>query len=306
MLMSKRVPPGSRRYSLLLATSLASLAALGCSDTGDPTGSGGEGSVSFTTWGEAYIEDEIPADLAGENGFIDGWSVKYEHFLVNFANIVVADQKGAVAVRMPGMKLFDNHVPSVKSIVDFDAIPAKAYTEVSYEIVPPAPHGDVGPDVDEELRQKMIDEGYSVYVDATATRDGEALHYAWGFPIATRYENCHSEQGGRDEKGFVIRNNATIEVQLTTHGDHLYYDRLQSSPNPSVRTALRFDAIALADADGDGELQLDELDGVSMAKLVGTYDLSGFKAATLKDFVTHLARTVGHFRGEGECDVTGL
>jgi len=304
--LSNRRPLRYGHRALVLWASLAGFGAMGCSDSGDPTGSGGEGSVSFTTWGEDYVEQEIPPDPAGQSGFIDGWTVRYEHLVVNFANIVVADQAGVVAASMPGSKLFDNHVPDVKSIVDFDGLPAKAYANVSYDIVPPTEDGEVGPEVDRKLRRKMIDEGYAVYVEATATRAAEELHYAWGFEISTHYQDCHSEQGGRDEKGFVIRNNSSIEAQLTTHGDHLYYDRLQSSPDPSVPTSLRFDAIAAADADGDGEILLDELAGVSMAKLVGTYDLSGFRAATLKEFVTHLARTVGHFRGEGECDITGL
>jgi hypothetical protein len=293
------------RRSAGLAAILTALGALGCSD-GDPTGSGGEGSVAFTTWGEAYIEDEIPPDPEGQSGFIDGWTVKYDHFLVSFANITVRDEAGATAARMPGNKLFDNHVADVKPIVDFDGLPAKAYTQVEYEIAPPTADGEVGPDVDDDLRRMMIDEGYSVYVEATAMRDDEELHYAWGFAIRTRYFNCHSEQGGRDEKGFVVRNDATIEAQLTTHGDHLYYDRLEASPDPSIPTSLRFDAIGAADADGDGEITLDELDAVSMAKLVSTYDRSGFQARTLKEYVTNLARTVGHFRGEGECDISRL
>ena len=284
---------------------LACFGALACGG-GDPTGSGGEGAVSFTTWGEDYIEDEIPADPAGQSGFIDGWTVKYEHFLVSFANITVQDQASATAASMPGNMLFDNHVPDVKSIIDFHDLPAKAYTQVSYEIAPPTADGQAGPNVDYDLRLKMIEEGYSVYVEATATRDDDELHFAWGFPIATRYVDCHSEQGGRDERGFVIRNNATIEVQLTTHGDHLYYDRLQASPDPSVPTSLRFDAIASADEDGDGEITLEELDAVSLAPLVGTYDRSGLKADTLGEFVTELARTVGHFRGEGECNIEKL
>lgn len=285
---------------------LAALGVLGCGDDGDPTGSGGVGAVSFTTWGEGYVEDEIPPDPAGQSGFIDGWTVKYEHFLVNFANIVVADEAGTAAASMASGKLFDNHVPDVKSIVDFSDLPAKAYTKVSYEIVPPTADGAVGPDVDDDRREKMVDEGYAVYVEATATREDERIHYAWGFPIATRYLTCHSEQSGRDEKGFVIRNNATIEAQLTTHGDHLYYDRLQASPDPAVKTSLRFDAIAGADADHDGEVTLEELDGVSLAHLLGTYERSGLDADTLGEFVTELARTVGHFRGEGECDIQKL
>lgn len=280
-------------------------ASIGCSDTGDPTGSGGEGTLSFTTWGESYIEQEIPPDPTGQGGFIDGWTVTYEHFAVNFANITVAEESGAVAARLQGSRLFDNHVAGVKPIVDFAGVPAQAYTRVSYDIVPPTDGSDSAPGVDSDVRQRMIDEGFSLYVEANATRGAETHHFAWGFPISTRYVDCHSEQGGRDEKGLVVTNNATLTAELTTHGDHLYYDRLQSSPDPAVPTSLRFDAIAGA-AEGRSEITLDDLDAVSMATLVGTYDLSGFRARTLREFVTHLARTVGHFRGEGECDVEAL
>jgi hypothetical protein len=302
MTNSKRALRESLPWLLLAAFAAGSV---GCSDNGDPTGSGGEGAVSFTTWGEDYVEREIPPDPAGQAGFLDGWTLSYDHFLVNFANVSVADEAGGVAARLPRAKLFDNHVPGVKPIVEFGDVPAKAYTRISYEIAPPTSDGDVGPNVDPELRQRMIDGAYSIYVEANATRGDERHHFAWGFAISTRYVDCHSEQGGRDEKGFVVTNNARLEVQLTTHGDHLYYDRLQSSPDPAVPTALRFDAIAQA-AQGRTEITLADLDAVSMATLVGTYDLSGFRARTLGEFVTHLARTVGHFRGEGECDVEAL
>ena len=136
MKLSNRRPLRYGHRALVLWASLAGFGAMGCSDSGDPTGSGGEGSVSFTTWGEDYVEQEIPPDPAGQSGFIDGWTVRYEHLVVNFANIVVADQAGVVAASMPGSKLFDNHVPDVKSIVDFDGLPAKAYANVSYDIVP--------------------------------------------------------------------------------------------------------------------------------------------------------------------------
>jgi hypothetical protein len=93
-------------------------------------------------------------------------------------------------------------------------------------------------------------------------------------------------------------------VQLTTHGDHLYYDRLQASPDPAVNTSLRFDAIAAADKDDDGEVTLEELAATPLD--VRSYDPSGFEAATQGAFVTSLARTIGHFRGEGECNISKL
>jgi hypothetical protein len=95
-----------------------------------------------------------------------------------------------------------------------------------------------------------------------------------------------------------------LEVQLTTHGDHLYYDRLQASPDPEIKTSLRFDTLAAADANDDGELTLEELNAAPLN--VRLYDPSGLGAATHGAFVTSLARTVGHFRGEGECSVREL
>jgi hypothetical protein len=296
----------SKPHLCAFNSKLAAMFALGClalaCGSNDPTGSGGEGTLSFTTWGEGYIEDEIPADPDG--GFVDGWSLKYEKFLVNFQNIRVADAKGDVAASMDGSMLFDNHVKDIKTIIDFDHLEAKAWNEVSYEIAPVTDDTELSGSASEADKQLMIDGGYSLYVEATAEKDDVTKHFAWGFAIGTKYSNCHSDQNGREEYGVIVTNNGDLEVQLTTHGDHLYYDRLQASPDPAVVTSLRFDALAAADADEDGELTLEELDAEPID--VRLYDPSGLRATTHGAFVTQLARTVGHFRGEGECNISHL
>jgi hypothetical protein len=280
------------------------LSALACGSS-DPTGSGGEGNLSFTTWGEEYIEDRIPPDPGDGSGFVDGWSVSYDRFLVNFQNIVVADIRGETAGAMQSSKLFDNTVSGVKPIVEFDALPAKAWDRVSYEIAPVTAATELSDGVSEEDKAMLIAGGYSLYVSATATSaQGVEKRFAWGFAIGTRYNECHSEQDGRDEAGVVVTNNSSIEAQLTTHGDHLFYDRLQASPDPAVPTSLRFDALAAADANDDGEVTLEELDARTLD--VRLYDPSGLGATTHGAFVTSLARTVGHFRGEGECTISGI
>jgi hypothetical protein len=288
------------RVSCLLASGLSSVA---CGSS-DPTGSGGEGTLAFTTWGEEYIEDEIPVDPGDGSGFIDGWTVSYDTFLVSFQNIVVADARGETATSMQGSKLFDNTVAGVKPIVEFASVPAKAWDRVSYEIAPVTAATELAEGVTEEDRALMLDGGYSLYVSASASNGDVVKRFAWGFAIGTRYEECHSEQDGRDEAGVVVTNNARLEAQLTTHGDHLFYDRLQASPDPAIPTSLRFDTLAAADANDDGDVTLAELDARPLD--VRLYDPSGLGAATHGAFVTSLARTVGHFRGEGECTVRGL
>jgi hypothetical protein len=65
--------------------------------------------------------------------------------------------------------------------------------------------------------------------------------------------------------------------------------------------------MAKADDQGnkDGEVTLDELEKTPIDLALG-YDPSGFNAVNMKDFVSQLSRTTGHFRGEGECSVQDL
>jgi hypothetical protein len=205
---------------------------------------------------------------------------------------------------MDGSMLFDNHVKGVKSVVDFEGVAAKAWDQVSYEIAPVTKDTQLSASATQDDKRIMLDGGFSFYVDATATKGDMTKHYSWGFAIGTRYQECHSEQAGKDEAGVVVTNNSEVEVQLTTHGDHLYYDRLQASSDPAIATSLRFDTLAAADKDEDGELTLDELDAAPLN--VRLYDPSGLGAATQGAFVTSLARTIGHFRGEGECTISKL
>ncbi len=97
-----------------------------------------------------------------------------------------------------------------------------------------------------------------------------------------------------------MTNGGTDEVQLTIHGDHLFYDDLQAS-----NAKVRFTALSKADANGDSKLTLDELAAVRLTMIAAEDGTFGTGAAanvnTLRDFVTDLTRTVGHFRGEGEC-----
>lgn len=295
--MSRSSSVPSPRLLVLLCAG----AALAC-DSSDPTGSGGEGILSFTTWGEEYIEDEIPADADG--GFVDGWTVRYDKFLVNLRNIVVAEQGGDSASNMSSAKLFDNTVAGVKAVVQFTGVPARAWDRVSYEIAPVTADTELTPSATEADKAMMLAGGYSLFASGVASKEQVEKRFAWGFAIGTRYNECRSEADGREEEGVVVTNNSTSEVELTTHGDHLFYDRLQSSPDPSVVTSLRFDALAAADADADGEVTLEELTATPID--VRLYDPSGLGATNYGAFVTQLGRTVGHFRGEGECTVSRL
>jgi len=293
------------RWAIVLAV-LGASGAVACSD---PTG-GGEGTEEFTTWGEEFIEDGIPAG-DGTDGFVDGWSLKYDKFLVNFHEIKVADAAGKVVATMSKPRFVDNVKTGEKELITFPSLEARAYTNVSYEIRPAVDDAEIVGDADPDDHAMMVEQGLSIYVEGSATKatagDAEAVTktFHWGFKTQTRYHDCHSaEENGLSTYGVVVTDNQTDVSQLTTHGDHLYYDSLQSGDNAKP-TAIRFQEKADADdaktGNGDGEITLEELCKAHIDPSI--YNTSGLPGATIGDFVISLARTIGHFRHEGECTI---
>ncbi|NOK34675.1 hypothetical protein HMI49_15860 [Corallococcus exercitus] len=254
--------------------------------------SSGQGNVTFTTYGEDFIEKQIPA-----SAFEDGWSVKYDKFLVKLGEVKVANHEGETAAEQTAAKVYDVHRPGPVDVATFNDLSSEEWDEVSYAIAPVADATAGNADAEDVAR--MNTEGWSVYVEGTATKGTATKRFHWGFATNTLYEHCENEDIGN---GVTVPKGGTETVQLTIHGDHLFFDDLQSSD-----AKMRFDAIAAADSAGivgpDGEITLDELGLVDLTSLPSNqYGTGGAGSVrTLRDFVTALVRTVGHYRGEGEC-----
>lgn len=276
---------------------------LACSsDTGTTGSADGQGTVTFTTWGEEYIEQEIPVKSAeGETIVEDGWTIKYTKFLIIISEIAVGEEGKEPVAKLTTPKLFDMHSAGEKPVISFPNLPGKAYNHVSYAVVPATAAVEVGQGATEADKQAMVSNGYSIYVEGSGTKDATTKTFKWGFKTNTLYDKCKGEISGKETDGVVVTNGGTDSVQLTIHGDHFYYDDLQSQD-----AKVRFGNIANADANNDGEVTLEELAAVSLADKTkiteGPYGTgSAANINDLRAFIEALSRTVGHFRGEGEC-----
>ncbi|AKT37544.1 hypothetical protein [Chondromyces crocatus] len=273
---------------------MALAAVVACTTGCGSSDEGGKGNVSFSTWGEGFIEEGIPAEE-----FADGWQATFDKFLVVLRNVTVADSEGNTGGEMTGSILVDHKVAGVKPVVSFNGLEAKAWNRVSFEIGPV--------DADTELvsaseadKALMLDAGASVHVAGQVQKGQEIKRFAWTFTTATAYTACRGEKDGKETEGVLVTNGGTDNVELTIHGDHLFYDDLQSDG-----AVLRFDALAAADVDGDDAISLKELAMVSLSDIqTGRYGTGSFSHIdNLESFVTALSRNLGHFRGEGECVV---
>lgn len=249
---------------------------------------GSPGSLTFTTYGEDFIEKGIPAEE-----FEDDWGVVFSKFLVTIGEIKVEAVDGTVGASLPDAKTWDLTKPGPFVIAEAKDVPDQEYARVSYAM---APKADVKAGNATESDVELMKTGkFSVYVEGKAKRGDEEKSFKWGFGSDTLLQDCTSEDG---KAGLTVPSGGEVKVELTIHGDHLFLDDLQAADSD-----LRFDAIAAADADEDGEVTLEELSKVDLTTLAeGTYGTGSVADVNnLKQFIASQVRTLGHYRGEGEC-----
>ncbi|MCH9688884.1 MAG: hypothetical protein K0V04_46050 [Deltaproteobacteria bacterium] len=232
--------------------------------------------LRVSAYGEAYVEDRIPAE-----DVIDGWEIEFSEFAIAVQGI---EAEGEV---MPGRYIVDLREGSAggghllgELEVEFEEHPL-----LGYRVAPVTAATAIA--VSDETAATMIDEGLSILVEGQARRGGETIDFRWGFATDTHYRECHStaEPDGGE-----------AHSQLTIHADHLFYDDLDS-PEPNVA----FDLIAGADADADGEVTMQELRAVDITG-EARYQVGSREISDLWGFIEAQTATLGHIDGEGHCD----
>ena len=273
------------------------LAALSLAACGDDSLGTSPGTVTASIWGEEYIQDRIPAAPTAEaDGFQNGWEIRYTKFLVNVGELVVASSAGGSSGSLPAARVYDLHtLTGPLEIGAMPSLPSRRYDRVSYRLSPVDAQAAMANATAADVAL-MRAGNFSVYVEGNGSRMGTTVRFRWGFGGAVSYSNCHSSE---TEVGLAVPSGGTARAQITVHGDHLFYDDLQS---PEAK--LRFDLIAGADANRDGEVTLTELAAVDLTTApMGQYGTgSRSDVRNARDFITALVATVGHFNGEGHCD----
>lgn len=211
-----------------------------------------------TTWGEDFIEDEIPS---GE--FSDGCAVRYDTFSVNISEAALLDGDDEIAGEVEA-GVFDVTEPGPQT-VGVASVPAAHYDTARFVISP------------------------DIHVVGTLTCGADSVTFDWSFDTETTYL-C-------EPADLTVPSGGEATTDLTIHGDHLFYDSLESAD-----AGLQGQPILEADADKDGAVTLAELSAVSVASI--GHDVGQYSEVTdLGAFITHLSRTLGHVDGEGHCQV---
>ena len=280
-------------HSILL---LALSGALGC---GSDSAGSSPGTVSLSIWGEDYIADRIPPLMGNTVGFENGWTVRYTRFLVNVGDFTVAASDGTAGGALAPMRVYDLKTTATPfAIGRLSGVPSRRMDRVSYRVGPATAASTAGNATADDVTL-MKTGGYSVYVEGEGARMGATVRFRWGFTQDVHYESC---TGPDRSAGLAVPSGGNVDAQITIHGDHFFYDDLQSDT-----ARLRFDAIAASDVapagNGDGTVTLDELARVDLTTLPSSQYGGGDmgRVRSLRDFITTISATIGHFDGEGHC-----
>ena len=207
----------------------------------------------------AWGEDFIEQGIPADE-FVDGWDLTFDSFVVSIEGV---DADGEA---LPGS--FDVELTDVSGGMGHElgmlVVSADRTPMVSWTLTSLAARG-------------------------SATRDGVTKTFDWAFDVSPRYIECDTET--------PVADGEMTDVFLTVHGDHLFFDDLDSS-EPQVA----FDLIADADADDDGAVTLDELRGQTLDGQV-RYQVGGRDISDLHGFIEAQALLVGHINGEGHCEI---
>jgi hypothetical protein len=294
-LQSHAMPHAIRSSSQLVGLMLA-VGCCSCSDNASD-GSSGSGNVVVLARGDDHAIGGIPS-----SAMADGWNVVFGRFVVVVSDVRVARSQTGQAVDRMEPQLFNAAQPQEAQLASFPALTAGDWDDVSFRVVAPDSSTLIAKGTQDDLRS-MVQAGASVLVDGHATKGDSAKRFTWLFSRNTLYNHCQANADGKPTLGVVVSAGATETVQLVVHGAHLFYDDLQS------RSAqFRFDPIAAADKDADGEITLSELDAVKLVDInEGTYGTgSASNINSLGDFVGAQAQSVVHYRSDGGCVSTAM
>lgn len=248
-------------------------------------GPANEGELSLGVWGEEFIEDVIPASEVA-----DGWKIEFTTFLIVAGNVQLSDASGQTGPLNETVKVFNLKQKGEQALLT-KTLTGGEWKTLQYSVFPASATTQAASGVSDEQLQMMKQMGYSIYLEGTASKGSETKTFKWGFQTATTYKKCQP----------TAPLTGSAKAQLTIHADHFFYDDLED-PDAQVK----FQVFADADADGNGEVTMEELSSFGGAKFAALdrYQVGRFTdVKDLKAFVTHLSRTLGHIDGEGHCDI---
>lgn len=291
-----------RRWGGFVTIALALTAAFGCSNSA--SAGGGSGSVQIFVVPEDSITNGIEPGAGPEN-LQDGWAIAYSRYLVTVGNFRARRTDTDETLSDPAIWVLDLKAAPTSGYVatELRDVAAVRWDKFGYDVPNAKPGARALAPTKQADADFMIANGYSIYFEGSAAKDGKTIGFAWGFAAGTSYDDCATADG---VPGFAVPTSGTVQLKPTLHGDHQYFDNVTQGVEITRRLAQW---VETCDLDANGDLTLDELRRCDVVKalpqppydLTGVRDEDGNGKLSVYDFVLGQMRTFGDYQGDGEC-----
>lgn len=266
------------------------------------------------------VDAEAPARGEGEPGIIDGWSVRYDKFVVSIGNFRASRSKKPTGAELssPAIHVVDfTKAPAGGFVIaELENVSAERWDRVGYDMPKATSSAQKAPFTAQADYDTMVSDGLSLLLQgrvfedeaacADATRDlARCKFFTWKIAAPTSFADCANEEG---DAGFAVPTGGTQVVKPTVHGDHWFFTNITQGAETTERRAQW---MVTGDTNGDGVTTLDELKGVPASNAFPQslgYNLSGgFRGPinTAYDYLIEQASTLGDYNGDGECPTRG-
>ena len=221
--------------------------------------------VTVTTSASEFTLSGIPAASTA-----DGYEISIDRLLVNLGQAELGGGDQATACN-------DYSNPDYTRLFDFTKLEApqelglafaSGHCPFGFAVRFPDPDAKLGVGVQEADRTLMRtpgsdriakDDGISVYIAGTGSRADATKHFAWSLRRRIRYGECGvPKDDGTLTTGIELATNGQGHVNIEIQAEALFRGR-------NLDALAHFEPYALADADGDGEITLEELWTVPLA-----------------------------------------
>jgi hypothetical protein len=269
----------------------------------------------------------------------DGWRVTFDRVLLALGNEGLSD-----SCTVYGEAGYDRIINLAAGAGQkLGVLHGLGKCDLRFRIAPPSADAVLGASVTEEDKARMQvptpdpyvarggspnGAGAAIDITGTAARDSTTKHFHLIYRQRIRYQRCTPDAPPADASTAELTQTAAFSdagdaVDLAERQD-VVFDLvvepeavLRDDPNPTA-AALRFDAFAASDSDGDGMVTLDELRKIPITSIrdagafeAGTYDVDDagllrrgrpIVVETLGDYVYELlVPSLVRFRGVGWC-----
>ena len=267
-----------------------------------------EGNLLVFLQAQNAIPDGLQAgDEDGE--IVDGYEVHFRKYIISVGDVAMS-QDGADPIVTDNVRVADyTDLPdTVLELEAFREIPIGRYSEFGFQTAPPDEDLPRTRDVSEADFEAMVENGWSYIIRGTVNRmnadEEDRVRFLIEADVATAYTNC----GIGGASGIAVTHSS--EVEITMHGDRLFYNGFPQSQSDVQLRAGWLDNVA--DIDEDEVITRVDLEAAEDLEAIfdpfAAYDrLSGspIPIENAWDFVRAQLSLQGHIFGDGPCDSSG-